>query len=162
MFRRVLVANRGEIAARILRTCQRLGIETVAVYSDADATAPHVRAATRAVRLGPAPVRESYLSVDALEQAIRDTGADAVHPGYGLLSENRGFAERVAATGARFVGPPPAALEAFGDKIRARAVARSVGVQPPPGSDGAVDPGDAAGLREAAERVGLPLLVKAA
>lgn len=162
MFRRVLVANRGEIAARILRTCARLGIETVAVYSDADATAPHVRAATRAVRLGPAPVRESYLSVDALEQAIRETGADAVHPGYGLLSENRAFAERVAATGARFIGPPPAALDAFGDKIRARAVARSVGVSPPPGSDGAVDPGDAAGLRAAAERVGLPLLVKAA
>ena len=162
MFRRVLVANRGEIACRILETCERLGLETVAVFSDADASARHVTLADQAVRLGAAPVKDSYLSVPALVAAIEATGADAVHPGYGLLSENADFASAVAAAGATFVGPTPAALAAFGDKIRARTLARSVGVEPPPGSDGPVDVSDPERLRAEAERIGLPLLVKAA
>lgn len=161
MFRRVLVANRGEIAVRIMRTCKRLGIETVAVHSDADADAPHVKMADRAVRLGPPPVKDSYLNQEALVRAIRDTGADAVHPGYGLLSENSAFASAVAAAGATFIGPPPSALDAFGDKIKARAVAESVGVAPPPGT-GVLDPADIAALHREAEAIGLPVLVKAA
>ncbi len=162
MFEKILIANRGEIACRIARTCRRLGIRTVAVHSDADETAQHVRVADEAVRLGPPPVRDSYLNVDAVVAAIQQTRADAVHPGYGLLSEKRAFAEAVAAAGATFIGPPPAALDAFGDKIRARAVARSVGVEPPPGSDGPIDVSDGAALRREAERVGYPVLVKAA
>ena len=162
VFKKVLVANRGEIACRVLRTCERLGIRTVAVFSDADAGLPHVALADEAVRIGPPPVRDSYLSIPALVAAIRDTGADAVHPGYGLLSENREFAEAVAGAGAVFVGPPPAALDAFGDKIKARAVARSVGVQPPPGSESPIAPDDTDALFGEARRIGLPILVKAA
>jgi acetyl/propionyl-CoA carboxylase alpha subunit len=145
-----------------MRTCRRLGIETVAVYSDADQATPHVAFADRAVRLGPPPVKDSYLNVEALVAAIRETGADAVHPGYGLLSENADFARAVAAAGATFIGPPPSALEAFGDKITARAVARSVGVAPPPGTDGPLDPADASAVESAAQSIGFPVLVKAA
>jgi acetyl-CoA carboxylase biotin carboxylase subunit/3-methylcrotonyl-CoA carboxylase alpha subunit len=134
----------------------------VAVFSDADVTLPHVALADEAIRLGPAPVKESYLHVGALVAAIRDTGADAVHPGYGLLSESAAFAEAVAEAGAVFVGPSPAALRALGDKIAARASARAVGLEPPPGSDGPVDPADTAGLLAEAERIGFPVLVKAA
>src|SRR5687767_5687797 len=107
MFNKVLVANRGEIACRILKTCERLGIPSAAVFSDADITAPHVAMADEAVRIGPAPVKDSYLSIPALTQAVADTGADAVHPGYGLLSENAEFARAIAAAGAVFIGPPP-------------------------------------------------------
>src|SRR5262249_20087835 len=124
MFRRGLVANRGEIACRVMRTCRKLGVETVAVYSDADASAPHVRLADRAVRIGPPRVTDSYLDMDAIAAAIAETSADAVHPGYGLLSENAAFADRVTSAGATFIGPGPRALAAFGDKITARAVAR--------------------------------------
>lgn len=162
VFDKVLVANRGEIACRILRTCERLGIRTVAVFSDADATAPHVAFADEAVRLGAPPVKDSYLNVEALIAAIEHTGARAVHPGYGLLSENRGFAEAVARAGAVFIGPPPDALDAFGDKIRARSVARSVDVEPPPGSEGPIDAGDLELLKREAEQIGFPLLIKAA
>ncbi len=162
MFKKVLVANRGEIACRILRTCERLGVQTVAVFSDIDVTGLHVAQADEAVRLGPAPAKESYLSVSALIGAIEYTGADAVHPGYGLLSENAEFARAVVSAGAVFIGPPPAALEAFGDKIQARKLARSVGVEPPPGSDGPLDPADKAALHAEARRIGYPLLVKAA
>ena len=130
--RKILVANRGEIACRILRTCKRLGIATVAVYSDADANALHVKLADEAVRIGPPPVKDSYLQIEAIVEAAKQTGADGIHPGYGLLSEKRAFAEAVAAAGITFIGPPPGALEAFGDKLKARAVARSVGVEPPP------------------------------
>jgi acetyl-CoA carboxylase biotin carboxylase subunit/3-methylcrotonyl-CoA carboxylase alpha subunit len=161
-FKKLLVANRGEIACRVLRTCKRLGVRTVAVFSDADAGLPHVALADEAVRIGPPPVKDSYLNFAALIGAIRETGADAVHPGYGLLSENREFAEAVARAGAVFVGPPPAALEAFGDKIKARAVARSVGVYPPPGSESPVAPSDSDALLAEAARIGFPLLVKAA
>jgi len=159
---KILVANRGEIACRVLRTCKRLGIATVAVYSDADAGAPHVAMADEAVRIGPPPVKDSYLNIDAILDAARRTGARGVHPGYGLLSEKRAFAEAVAAAGITFIGPPPDVLGAFGDKIRARDVARKVGVSPPPGTDGPFDPSDAEALARESERVGFPLLVKAA
>ncbi|HEY3255557.1 MAG TPA: biotin carboxylase N-terminal domain-containing protein [Polyangiaceae bacterium] len=162
MFKKVLVANRGEIACRIFRTCERLGLATVAVFSDADVLSPHVAQADEAIRIGPAKVSESYLSIPAILAAISDVGADCVHPGYGLLSERRAFADAVTESGATFVGPPSAALEAFGDKIKARQVARSVGVSPPPGSEQPIDPKDSLNLKAEAERIGLPLLIKAA
>jgi acetyl-CoA carboxylase biotin carboxylase subunit/3-methylcrotonyl-CoA carboxylase alpha subunit len=162
MFNKLLVANRGEIACRIFRTCERLGIPTVAVFSDADVLSPHVAQADEAIRIGPAKVSESYLNISAILAAISDVGADSVHPGYGLLSERRAFAEAVTESGATFIGPPSAALEAFGDKIKARQVARSVGVSPPPGSEQPVDPKDSLTLKAEAERIGLPLLIKAA
>jgi acetyl/propionyl-CoA carboxylase alpha subunit len=162
MFNKVLVANRGEIACRIFRTCERLGIPTVAVFSDADVLSPHVAQADEAIRIGPAKVSESYLNIAAILAGIKDVGADCVHPGYGLLSERRAFADAVTEGGVTFVGPPSAALEAFGDKIKARQVARSVGVSPPPGSEQPVDPKDGALLQAEAERIGLPLLIKAA
>lgn len=162
MLTKILIANRGEIACRVLRTCKRLGLATVAIYSDADKDAPHVALADEAVRVGAAPVKESYLDAEAVLAAARQTGALAVHPGYGLLSENAGFAEAVRAAGLVFIGPPPSVLDAFGDKIKARQVARAVGVEPPPGSDGPIHPNDEARLAEEAERIGYPLLVKAA
>lgn len=146
----------------MLRTAERLGVRTVAVFSDADVASPHVALADEAIRVGPAPVKESYLDVTSLVAAIRDTGADAVHPGYGLLSESATFAEAVAEAGAVFVGPSPSALRALGDKIAARKSARAVGLEPPPGSDGPVDPADTAGLLAEAQRIGFPVLVKAA
>ena len=161
-FSKVMVANRGEIACRVLRTCERLGVPSVAVFSDADVGLPQVALADEAIRLGRPPARDSYLNVPAILAALHDTGADAVHPGYGLLSENAEFAEAVAAAGATFIGPSPAALRAFGDKIEARRVARQVGVEPPPGSEGPLDPADVVRLTSEAERIGLPLLVKAA
>lgn len=162
MFKRVLVANRGEIACRVFRTLERLGIESVAVFSDADATAVHVAAADQAFRLGAAPLGQSYLNAERVLQAALDSGADAIHPGYGLLSENAAFAERVRSAGIVFIGPPQSALEAFGDKLRARSVARSVGASPPPGSDGPVEPTDLERLSQEAERIGYPILIKAA
>lgn len=162
MFQKVLVANRSEVALRVMRTCRRLGIRTVAVYSDADERALHVEQADEALRLGGAPLAESYLNQEALLRAVRESGADAVHPGYGLLSENGSFAAAVRALGVSFIGPSTEALEVFGDKLAARALARSVGVEPPPGTPAAVDPTDAEALRLAAESVGLPLIVKAA
>ncbi len=162
MFKRVLVANRGEIACRVLRTLERLGIEGVAVFSDADVTAPHVALADQAFRLGPAPLAQSYLNPDLVLQAARESGADAIHPGYGLLSENADFARRVREAGIAFIGPPVSALAAFGDKLQARAAARAVGVSPPPGTDGPIEPTDVARLTQEAERIGYPILVKAA
>jgi len=162
MFAKILIANRGEVAVRIIETCRRLGVRTVAVYSDADASALHVERADEAIRLGEAPLAKSYLNVPALIDAVAHSGADAVHPGYGLLSENAAFAAAVRARGATFIGPDTAALETFGDKLRARALARSLGVEPPPGSEDAVDPADAAAIERAAQSVGLPLIVKAA
>jgi acetyl/propionyl-CoA carboxylase alpha subunit len=160
VFRKVLVGNRGEIACRVLRTCRRLGVRTVAVFSDADTLAPHVMMADEAVRLGPAPLRESYLNLGALVAAVRKAGADAVHPGYGLLSETPALAEAVRHAGAVFVGPAPYALEAFGDKLKARAVARSVGVEPAAGCDRALRADDTRALWAEGERIGFPVLVK--
>lgn len=162
MFKKILVANRGEIACRVLRTCKRLGIGTVAVYSDADKDAPHVRMADEAVRIGPPPVKDSYLSIEAVLEAARSAGAAAIHPGYGLLSENRAFAQAVADAGVVFIGPPPSVLDAFGDKIKARKVAKAAGVLSPPGTDEPVSAADMDVLNAEAERIGFPLLVKAA
>jgi acetyl-CoA carboxylase biotin carboxylase subunit len=160
LFRRLLVANRGEIALRVLRTARELGIETVAVYSDADRNALHVRRADYAARIGPPPARESYLSVDALLEAARAHRCDAVHPGYGFLSENAAFAEACAAAGLVFVGPPAEAIRRMGDKVQARRLAAAAGVPLVPGLQEDVRD-DAALTRKAAE-VGYPVMLKAA
>jgi acetyl-CoA/propionyl-CoA carboxylase, biotin carboxylase, biotin carboxyl carrier protein len=160
MFDTVLVANRGEIAVRILRTLRYLGIRSVAVYSDADVGAPHVELADNAVRLGPAPAAESYLAADRVLDACRRTGAQAVHPGYGFLAENAAFARACADAGVVFIGPPPEAIEAMGDKIRAKRVARSAGVPVVPGVHWARMTDTE--LVEAAGNLGYPLLIKAA
>jgi acetyl/propionyl-CoA carboxylase alpha subunit len=164
LFDKILVANRGEIARRVMRTCKRLGIRTVAIFSDADRDAPHVGEADEAVRVGPSPAKESYLAIEAIVAAVRQTGARAVHPGYGFLSEKAAFARAVAESGAVFVGPPPGVLEALGDKMRARQVALAAGTQPVPGTDQPVSVDTPAACREAqrlAQAVGYPVLVKA-
>jgi len=164
LFEKVLVANRGEIARRVIRTCRRLGIRTVAVYSEADANAPHVREADEAVLLGPSPPKDSYLNRDALLSAIEKTGARAVHPGYGFLSENSDFARRVLERGVTFIGPSPDVLDAFGDKMKARHVALAAGTRPVPGTDDPIATDTPEGVAEAkriAARVGYPVIVKA-
>ncbi len=158
LFHTVLIANRGEIARRVIRTLRNLGIRSVAVYSDADAAAPHVREADVAVRIGPAPASESYLDIAAVIAAAKSTGAQAIHPGYGFLSESVGLAQACAAAGIVFIGPDVTALEVMGDKARARAHVVQHGVPVVPGFD-------ASGLSDAqiaveADRVGYPLLVK--
>ena len=120
MFSKILIANRGEIACRVIRTAKRMGIATVAVYSDADARAPHVKMADEAVRLGPAPASESYLKAELIIDACKATGAEAVHPGYGFLSERESFAKALAKEKIAFIGPPPKAIAAMGDKIESR------------------------------------------
>lgn len=158
VLQKVLIANRGEIAVRIVRTLDRLGIASVAVYSDADADAPHVRAAGESVRLGPADARQSYLAIDRVIAAARETGADAIHPGYGFLAESAAFARACADAGIVFVGPTPEAIDTMGDKIRARAAVEARGVATVPGI---AEPGlDDAALVAGAERVGYPVLVK--
>ena len=160
MFHKVLIANRGEIALRVQRACRELGIPTVAVHSTADTDAMHVRLADESVCIGPPPARESYLNMPAILSAAAVTGADAIHPGYGFLSENAKFAEMVEAHGMTFIGPSPAHIRMMGDKIAAKAAMASLGVPLVPGSDGAVLDLDQA--RAVGERVGYPLLVKAA
>ena len=157
--RRLLIANRGEIACRIIRTARRLGIETVAVHSDADAGARHVRLADRAERIGPPAAAQSYLDIEALLAAAQRSGADAVHPGYGFLSENAGFAEACAAAGLVFVGPPPAAIRAMGSKSEAKRLLEEAGVPLAPGYHG--ERQDAESLAAEAARIGWPLLIKA-
>ncbi len=159
MFDTVLVANRGEIACRVLRTLRALGIRSVAVFSDADADAPHVRLADVAVRLGPSPAAQSYLSIERVVAAARSTGAQALHPGYGFLAENAAFAAACAAAGIVFIGPPPSAIATMGDKIRAKAAVARAGVPVVPGTDGETALDDAA-LAAAAERIGYPVLLK--
>jgi urea carboxylase len=158
VFHKVLIANRATIACRIIRTLRRMGIGSVAVFSDADVGSRHVGEADEAVRIGPAAVAESYLNVDAILAAARDRGAEAIHPGYGFLSENPQFAERCVASGLAFVGPTPASIRAFGLKHGARELALAHGIPLLPGS--AVLPDSAAALREA-ERIGFPLMLKA-
>ena len=133
---KILVANRGEIALRVMRTCQHMGIATVAVYSDADAGAPFVRFADEAVRIGPPPARESYLVANAILDAARITGADAIHPGYGFLSENHRFSEAVSEAGLVFIGPPAHVIAWLGSKQAAKRIARQAGVPTVPGYDG--------------------------
>jgi acetyl-CoA carboxylase biotin carboxylase subunit len=158
-FRRVLIANRGEIAIRIARACREEGIESVAVYSEADREAPHVRAADRAVFIGPAPSAQSYLSTDAILDAARSTACDAVHPGYGFLSENATFARDCERANLVFIGPPADIIERMGSKIAARQLMTSAGVPVVPGTT-ATDQSDE-GIAAAADRVGFPVLVKA-
>ncbi|GEL21942.1 acetyl-CoA carboxylase biotin carboxylase subunit [Pseudonocardia sulfidoxydans NBRC 16205] len=158
--KRLLVANRGEIAVRIIRAARDLGIATVAVHSKADADALHTRLADAAVEIGPSPASKSYLVVDAILAAAKDSGADAVHPGYGFLSERAGFAAAVAGAGLTFVGPDASVIEKMGDKVAAREIARAAGVPTVPGT-----PGGVAGVDEAlaaAEDVGYPVMLKAA
>ncbi|MFJ1736307.1 acetyl/propionyl/methylcrotonyl-CoA carboxylase subunit alpha [Streptomyces sp. NPDC088254] len=158
MFDTVLVANRGEIAVRVIRTLRSLGVRSVAVFSDADADARHVREADTAVRIGPAPAAESYLSVERLLEAAARTGAQAVHPGYGFLAENAAFARACAEAGLVFIGPPAEAIALMGDKIRAKATVREAGVPVVPGSSGSGL--DDAQLIEAAREIGVPVLLK--
>ncbi|MDP4917257.1 MAG: 3-methylcrotonyl-CoA carboxylase, partial [Haliea sp.] len=159
MFTKLLIANRGEIACRIIRTARRLGVATVAVYSEADRDALHVHMADEAVHIGPAPARESYLLAERIIAAAIDTGAQAIHPGYGFLSENAGFARACAERGIVFVGPPTAAIEAMGSKSAAKHIMGKAGVPLVPGYHEADQ--DPALLRREAERMGYPVLLKA-
>jgi len=158
-FRKILIANRGEIALRVMRSCRAMGIETVAVYSEADAHAPHVRFAGEAVHLGAAPAKESYLRIEKIIDAAERTGADAIHPGYGFLSENAEFAESCAAAGVVFIGPPPTAIQAMGLKSSARRLAAEAGAPVVPGYDG--EDQSVETLRAQMIEIGFPVLIKA-
>jgi acetyl-CoA carboxylase biotin carboxylase subunit len=159
MFEKILIANRGEIALRIQRACRELGIHSVAVHSTADAEAMHVRLADESVCIGPPPARDSYLNIPAILSAASVTGAEAIHPGYGFLSENAGFAEMVEAHGLTFIGPSSAHIRMMGDKIAAKEAMTKLGVPLVPGSDGVV--ADIAKARDVAAHVGYPVLIKA-
>jgi 3-methylcrotonyl-CoA carboxylase alpha subunit len=159
MFRKILIANRGEIACRVIATARRLGIATVAVYSEADARARHVAMADEAWPIGPAPARDSYLVGERIIDVARRTGAEAIHPGYGFLSENAGFAEECANAGIVFIGPPAAAIRAMGSKSAAKTLMERAGVPLVPGYHGEAQ--DLSTLAAAAERIGYPVLIKA-
>ena len=159
MFKKILVANRGEIACRVFRTAKRIGLKTVAVYSDADALSPHVLMADESVRLGPAPAAESYLKSELILLAAKETGADCIHPGYGFLSERESFARACADAGIAFVGPPPNAIAAMGDKIESKKLAKAAGVNVVPGFLGEIDDTNHA-VRIAGE-IGYPVMMKA-
>ena len=160
MFKRILIANRGEIAVRVIRACRDLGIETVAVYSDADRGALHVREADYAVAVGPAPAAESYLNIDRILDAAKQTGAEAIHPGYGFFSENASFARAVEKAGMVWIGPPPEAIERMGDKVEARKLMAAAGVPVVPGSPGTLE--TEAQVRAVANKIGFPIMIKAA
>ena len=159
MFSKILIANRGEIAVRIIKTCRRLGIATVVVYSEADADSMAVEMADESVFIGGAPAAESYLVADKIVAACRETGAEAVHPGFGFLSENAGFAKRLAAEGIVFIGPNPGAIEAMGDKIESKKFAARAGVSTVPGHVGEID--DTAHALKIAGEIGYPVMIKA-
>ncbi|HEX4097505.1 MAG TPA: biotin carboxylase N-terminal domain-containing protein, partial [Caulobacteraceae bacterium] len=160
MFEKILIANRGEIALRVHRACKEMGISTVAVHSEADSTAMHVRLADESVCIGPAPAAKSYLNIPSIISAAEITGAQAIHPGYGFLSENARFAEIVETHGMTFIGPRPEHISMMGDKIAAKVAVKSAGIPVVPGSDGAITDLDEAMV--AAEAIGFPVLVKAA
>ncbi|TGX56260.1 acetyl/propionyl/methylcrotonyl-CoA carboxylase subunit alpha [Sphingomonas gei] len=159
MFKKILVANRGEIACRVMRTAKKMGIATVAVYSDADARAPHVLMADESVRLGPAPAADSYLKAELILLAAKETGADCIHPGYGFLSERESFARACAEAGIAFVGPPPNAIAAMGDKIASKKLAKAAGVNVVPGFVGEID--DTEHAVRIASGIGYPVMMKA-
>ena len=159
MFTKILIANRGEIACRVIKTARRLGIATVAVYSEADATARHVTLADEAVEIGPAPARDSYLRGDRIIAAAQRTGAAAIHPGYGFLSENAGFAADCTAAGLVFVGPGAAAIRAMGSKSAAKSLIENAGVAVVPGYHGDDQSDDL--LRAEADRIGYPVIAQA-
>jgi len=159
MFKKILIANRGEIACRVIKTARRMGIATVAVYSDADRGALHVRMADEAVHIGPAPANQSYIVIDRIMAAIRETGAEAVHPGYGFLSENPKFAEALEAAGVAFIGPPVGAIQAMGDKITSKKIAMEAGVSTVPGHMGLI--ADAEEAARIASGIGYPVMIKA-
>ncbi|HUO04911.1 MAG TPA: acetyl-CoA carboxylase biotin carboxylase subunit [Candidatus Binataceae bacterium] len=160
MFKRILIANRGEIAVRVIRACRDLGIESVAVYSDADRAALHVLKADRAYPVGPAPAAQSYLNVEKILEAAAATGADAIHPGYGFFSENAAFARAVEKAGLTWIGPPPDAIHRMGDKVEARKLMAAAGVPVVPGSPGTLETEDE--VRAIAAKIGFPIMVKAA
>ena len=160
MFQKILIANRGEIALRILRACKELGIATVAVHSTADADAMHVRLADESVCIGPPPSRQSYLNIPDIMAACEITGADAVHPGYGFLSENAKFAEILEAHKITFIGPTSDHIRIMGDKIEAKATAKRLGIPVVPGSEGAVE--NEQDAKRVAAGIGYPVLIKAA
>ncbi|MCR8723133.1 acetyl-CoA carboxylase biotin carboxylase subunit [Frigidibacter sp. ROC022] len=159
MFKKILIANRGEIACRVIKTARRMGIATVAIYSDADRNALHVRMADEAIHIGPSPANQSYIVIDKVMQAVRDSGAEAVHPGYGFLSENRRFAEALEAEGVAFIGPPAGAIEAMGDKITSKKLAKEAGVSTVPGHMGLIADADEAA--KIASEIGYPVMIKA-
>ncbi|HLS58321.1 MAG TPA: acetyl/propionyl/methylcrotonyl-CoA carboxylase subunit alpha, partial [Paracoccaceae bacterium] len=159
MFGKILIANRGEIACRVIKTARRMGIRTVAVYSDADAGALHTRMADEAVHIGPAPVNQSYIVIEKILEAIRATGAEAVHPGYGFLSERAEFADALAAEGVVFIGPPASAIRAMGDKITSKKLAAEAGVSTVPGFMGLIE--HEAHAVEIARGIGYPVMIKA-
>uniref|UniRef100_A0A673A3L0 Propionyl-CoA carboxylase alpha chain, mitochondrial n=1 Tax=Sphaeramia orbicularis TaxID=375764 RepID=A0A673A3L0_9TELE len=158
-FDKILIANRGEIACRVIKTCKKMGIQTVAVHSDVDSSAVHVKMADEAVCVGPAPTSKSYLNMDAIMDAIRSTGAQAVHPGYGFLSENKEFAKRLAAEGVTFIGPDTHAIQAMGDKIESKLIAKAAKVNTIPGFDGVVKTAEEA--VKIAQDIGYPVMIKA-
>ncbi|EQB07314.1 ATP-binding protein [Novosphingobium lindaniclasticum] len=159
MFKKILIANRGEIACRVIKTARRMGIQTVAVYSDADARAPFVQMADEAVHIGPAPAAQSYLIADKIIQACKQTGAEAVHPGYGFLSERTSFAEALAAEGIEFIGPPVGAIAAMGDKIESKKLAKQAGVNVVPGFVGEIE--DTEHAVRISNEIGYPVMMKA-
>jgi propionyl-CoA carboxylase alpha chain len=159
MFKKILIANRGEIACRVIKTARKMGIATVAVYSDADRNALHVRMADEAVHIGPPPAAESYIVIDKIMAAIKETGAEAVHPGYGFLSENKKFAEALEAEGVAFIGPPAGAIESMGDKITSKKIAADAGVSTVPGHMGLIEDADEA-IRISGQ-IGYPVMLKA-
>ena len=159
MFTKILIANRGEIACRVIKTAKRMGIATVAVYSDADARAPFVRMADEAVHIGPATASESYLVADKIIAAAKQTGAEAVHPGYGFLSERASFVEALAKENIAFIGPPAKAIAAMGDKIESKKIAREAGVNVVPGFVGEIRDTDHA--VEISNDIGYPVMMKA-
>src|SRR5579862_5655770 len=159
MFARILVANRGEIALRIIRACREMGIESVAVYSEADRNNHYLKLADYAICIGPGPAQKSYLDISRIVSAAEIADVDAIHPGYGFLSENAHFAEVCESCNIRFIGPQPRAMSALEDKAVSRALAKKAGVETPPGSDGVVD--NEKDALVVAKRIGYPVMIKA-